>query len=317
MGSQRVGNDWSNSTAHHSIYQFSSVQFSRSVVSDSLPPHELQHARPPCPSPTPWVHSNPCPSSRWCHPAISSSVIPFSCPQSLPASGSFSMSQLFTSGGQRIGVSASTSVLSMNTQDWSPLGWTDLLAVQGTLKSLLQHHSSKPSILGCSAFFTVAAARRSYPTPEVRASGREELPHVQGAAAARAQEGREELVRVQGQEGRPGRYPSSEVRSGGCALLEQPWRDTPRPRSEKPKEDGRCCERASEGRHTKTILSIIFVKYLLSPFILFIFIILTFYAPYCIFNYLFFTRFKFYFYFFYSHHLFPGRLYFCLVLFIS
>ena len=90
----------------------SSVQFSHSVVSDSLWPHELQHARPPCPSPTPGVHPNPCPSSRWCHPTISSSVIPFSsCPQSFPASGSFPMSQLFTSRGQSIGDSASTSVL--------------------------------------------------------------------------------------------------------------------------------------------------------------------------------------------------------------
>ena len=106
-------------------YGFSSVQFSHSVVSDSLQLHEQQHARPPCPSPTPRVHPNPCPLSRWCHPNTSSSVIPFSsCPQSLPASGSFLMTQLFVSGGQNIGVSASTSVLPMNTQDWSPLGWT-------------------------------------------------------------------------------------------------------------------------------------------------------------------------------------------------
>ena len=91
-----------------------SVQFSRSVVSDSLRPHELQYARPPCPSPSPRVHPNPCPSSRWCHPTISSSVIPFSsCPQCLPASGSFQMSHFFASGGQSIGVSASTSVLPM------------------------------------------------------------------------------------------------------------------------------------------------------------------------------------------------------------
>ena len=104
---------------------FSSVQFSCSVVSNTLRPHELQHARPPCPSPTPGVHSNSCPSSWWCHPTISSSVVPFSsCPQSLPASGSFPMSQLFTWGVQSIGVSASASVLPMNTQDWSPLGWT-------------------------------------------------------------------------------------------------------------------------------------------------------------------------------------------------
>ena len=106
-------------------------QFSRSVMSDSLRPHESQHARPPCPSPTPGVYSNSCPSSRCCHPAISSSVVPFSsCPQSLPASGSFPMSQLFASGGQNIGVSASVSVLPMNTQDWSPLGWTGWISLQ-------------------------------------------------------------------------------------------------------------------------------------------------------------------------------------------
>ena len=108
-----------------------SVQFSRSVISDSLWPHESQHARPPCPSPTPGVHPNPCPLSRWCHPTISSSVVPFSsCPQCLPASGSFPMSQLFASGGQSVGVSASTSVLPKNTQDWSPLGWTDWISLQ-------------------------------------------------------------------------------------------------------------------------------------------------------------------------------------------
>ena len=136
----------------------SSVQFSRSVMSDSLQPHEPQHARPPCPTPALRVHPNPCPSSRWCHPAISSSVAPFSsCPQSLPASGSFPMSQLFTSGGQSIGVSALASVLPVDTQDWSPLGSVqrDLLAVQGTLKSLVQHHNSKASILQRSAFFIV------------------------------------------------------------------------------------------------------------------------------------------------------------------
>ena len=99
-----------------------SVQSSRSVMSDSLQPHESEHARPPCPSPTPRVYPNSCAPSRWCHPAISSSVIPFSsCPQSLPASGSFPMRQLFTWGGQSTGVSASVSVLPMNTQDWSPL----------------------------------------------------------------------------------------------------------------------------------------------------------------------------------------------------
>ena len=109
----------------------SSVQFSHSIVSDSLRPHESQHARPPCPSPTPRVYSNSCPSSQWCHPAISYSVVPFSShSQSFPASGTFPMSQLFASGGQSIGVSASTSVLPMNTQDWSPLGWTDWIFLQ-------------------------------------------------------------------------------------------------------------------------------------------------------------------------------------------
>ena len=109
----------------------SSVQFSCSVVSDSLQPHEPQHARPPCPSSTPGVHPNPCPLCWWCHPTISSSVITFSsCPQSFPASGSFQMSQLSASGGQSIGVSASTSVLPMNTQDWSSLGWTGWISLQ-------------------------------------------------------------------------------------------------------------------------------------------------------------------------------------------
>ena len=99
-------------------------------MSNSVQPHELQHARPPCPSPTPGVHPNPCPLSRWCHPTISSSVVPFSsCPQSFPASGSFPMSQLFASGGRSIGISASTSVLPMNTQDWSPLGWTGWISL--------------------------------------------------------------------------------------------------------------------------------------------------------------------------------------------
>ena len=107
-----------------------SVQFRHSVMSNSLEPHEPQHARPPCPSPTPGVHPNPCRLSRWCHPTISSSVVPFSCPQSFPASGSFQMTQLFASGGQSIGLSALASVL-------------------------LQHHSSKASILLCSAFFIV------------------------------------------------------------------------------------------------------------------------------------------------------------------
>ena len=107
-----------------------SVQFSRSVVSDSLWPNEPQHTRPPCPSPAPRVHPDSYASSRWCHPAISSSVVPFSsCPQSLPASGSFPMSQLFVSGGQSTGVSASASILPMNTQDWYPLGWTGWISL--------------------------------------------------------------------------------------------------------------------------------------------------------------------------------------------
>ena len=108
-----------------------SVQFIRSVMSDSLRPHESQHVRPPCSSLTPRVHSDSGPSSQWCHPAISSSVVPFSsCPQSLPASESFPMSQLFAWGGQSIGVSASASVLPMNTQDWSPWGWTGWISLQ-------------------------------------------------------------------------------------------------------------------------------------------------------------------------------------------
>jgi len=140
---------------------YSSVQFSRSIVSDSLRPHESQHTRPPCPSPTPGVHSNSRPLSRWCHPAISSSVIPFSsCPQSFPASESFPMSQLFTWGGQSIGVSTSTSVLPMNTQDWSPLEWTGWISLQSkglsrVFSNSFELSSSKASILQHSAFFTV------------------------------------------------------------------------------------------------------------------------------------------------------------------
>ena len=117
----------------HCTLAFSSVQFSHSVMSDSLWPHGLQHARHPCPSPTPGVHPNSCPLSWWCHPIISSSVIPFcSCPQSFPESASCQMSQFFASGGQSIGVSASASVLSMNTLDWFPLGWTGLVLLQST-----------------------------------------------------------------------------------------------------------------------------------------------------------------------------------------
>ena len=110
---------------------FSSVELSCSVVSDSLQPHEWQHARPPCPAPTPGVYPNSCASSWWCHPAISSSVVPFSsCPQSIPTSESFPMSQLFAWGDQSIGVSTSASVLPMNTQDWSPLVWTGWISLQ-------------------------------------------------------------------------------------------------------------------------------------------------------------------------------------------
>ena len=120
-------------------------------MSDSLHPHGLQHVRPPCPSPTLGVSSNSCPLSWWCHPTILSSVIHFSSRlQSFPAWGSFPVSQFFASGGQSIGGSALASDFPMNIQDWFPLGWFDLLAVQGTLKSLLQHRSSKTSILQCS-----------------------------------------------------------------------------------------------------------------------------------------------------------------------
>ena len=142
-----------------SILNNISVQFSCSVVSDCLWPHGLQHARLPSSSPTTGACSNSCPSSWWCHSTISSSVIPFySSLQSLPASGSFPMSQFFASGGQNIGASASASVLPLKNQSWFPLGridWLDLLAVQRTLKSLLEHHSSEASILWHSAFFIV------------------------------------------------------------------------------------------------------------------------------------------------------------------
>ena len=112
-------------------FSFSSVQFSHSVVSDSLRPHESQHIRPPCPSPTPGVHSNPRPLSRWCHPAISSSVVPFSsCPQSLSASESFPMSQLFAWGGQSTGVLALASFPPKKSQGWSPSEWTGWISLQ-------------------------------------------------------------------------------------------------------------------------------------------------------------------------------------------
>ena len=141
----------------YSLFSSTSVQFRHSAVSDSLWLHGQQQTRPPCPSPTLGVYSNSCPLSWWCHPTISSSAIPFSsCLQSFPASGSFPMTQFFTSSSQSIGVSASASVLPMNTQDSSPLGWTGWISLQSKgLKSLLQHHSSKVSILRCSAFFTV------------------------------------------------------------------------------------------------------------------------------------------------------------------
>ena len=151
------------------IWMSSFSQFSYSVVSNSLQPHGLLHARLPCPSPTPGVYSNSSPSSRWCHPTISSSVIIFSsCLQSFPASGSFQMSQFFTSGGQSVGVSASSNSPSNEYSGliffffffFFRIGRLDLLAVQGTLKSLLQHHSSKASILLCSAFSIV---QLSYP----------------------------------------------------------------------------------------------------------------------------------------------------------
>ena len=137
---------------------FSSVQFSHSVVSNSLRPHELQHARPPCPSPTPRVHLNSCPSSQWCHPAISSSVVPFSsCPQSLPASESFPMSQLFAWGSHSTGVSALASVLPKNTQDWSPLEWTGWISLQS--KGLSRVFSS--TIIQKHQFFSAQLSSQS------------------------------------------------------------------------------------------------------------------------------------------------------------
>ena len=122
---------WSKNLANKKNKNTPSVQFSHSVVSDSLQPHGLQHSRLPCPSPTPRAYSNSCPLSQWCHPTISSSVVPFSsCPQSFPASGSFQMSQFFTSGGQRIGVSTSASVLPINIQGWFTLGLTVWVSLQ-------------------------------------------------------------------------------------------------------------------------------------------------------------------------------------------
>ena len=131
----------------HCSFDIKSDQISRSFVSDSLRPHESQHARPPCPSPTPGVHSDPHPLSQWCHPALSFSVVPFfSCPQSLPASGSFPMSQLFTWDGQSTRVSALASVLPMNTQDWSPLGWTGWISLQSKGLTHSQESSLTPQL---------------------------------------------------------------------------------------------------------------------------------------------------------------------------
>ena len=136
--------------------QFSSVQFSPWVVFNSLWPHGLHHARPPCPSPTPRVYSNSSPLSQWCHPPSHPLSVPFSSHlQSFPELGSFQMSQLFTSRGQSIGVSASASVLPMNIQDWSPLGWTGWVSLQYKGLSRVFSNSSKGSILWCSAFSIV------------------------------------------------------------------------------------------------------------------------------------------------------------------
>ena len=143
----------SRRTKEKKWFQFSSVAHSY----QTLQPHGLQHTRLPCPSPTPRVYSNSCPLCWWCHPTISPSVVPFIfCLQSFPASGSFPMSQFFSSGGQSIGATTSASVLPVNNQDWFPLGLTGWISLQSKgLSSLLQHHSSKSSILQCSAFFIV------------------------------------------------------------------------------------------------------------------------------------------------------------------
>ena len=131
--------------------------FSHSVISKTLWPYGLQNTRLPCPSPSPGACSNSRPLSQWCHPTISPSVIPFSCLQSFPESGSFPMSQPFASGSQNIGASASAPIFPMDIQGWFPLGWTGLISLQskGTLKSLLQHHSLKASVVQCLAFFMV------------------------------------------------------------------------------------------------------------------------------------------------------------------
>ena len=153
------------------VFCLSSVQFSHSVVSDSLRPHEPQHARPPCPSPTPRVYPNSCLLSRWCHPTISSSVIPCSsCPQSFPASGSFQMSQLFASGSQSIGVSASASFLPMNTRDWSPLGWTGCISLQSKgLSRVFSNTAVQKQQIFCAAFVIVQLSHRYMTTGKTKA----------------------------------------------------------------------------------------------------------------------------------------------------
>ena len=124
------------------VKDLSSVQFSHSVVSDSLWPRELQHARPPCPSPTPGVHSDSCPLSLWCHPAVSSSVTPFSCPQFFTASGASPVHRFFASGGQSIAASASVLVLPVNIQNWFPLGWTGWISLQSKELSTVFSHTT-------------------------------------------------------------------------------------------------------------------------------------------------------------------------------
>ena len=170
---QRFQTGWTQKHIHYSValsqvrcfskclLYFWATQFSCSVVSNSLWHHGLQHPRLPCPSPAPRVWSNSCPLSQWCHPTISSSVVPFSSHlQSFLASGSFLRSQFFASGGQSMGVSASTSVLPMNIQDWFPLGGTGWISFQskGLSRVFYKHHSSKASILRRSAFFIVQLA---------------------------------------------------------------------------------------------------------------------------------------------------------------
>ena len=141
-----------------------SVQFSRLVVSDSLRPHEPQHTRPPCPSPTPGVHPNPCPLSRWCHPTISSSVVPFSsCPQSFPASGSFQMSQLFTSGGQNIGVSASASVLPMELSGLISYMHCSILNIILRQPSTLSNKNRPHFLNSCKLYFKNKACLSTHP----------------------------------------------------------------------------------------------------------------------------------------------------------